>query len=278
MHVIETYRIAHDYDRALSESAKFVDEFPESRSLALLRATVLAETGDIAAGVKLLEKQLRGNAGDREIYLRLSEVYQKGKKFDQALEAIAKAQELASSESDRLNVLFAHGSVLERAKRFEEAEKKFRELLQADPDNSSALNYLGYMLADMDVRLDEAHDMIQRALDMEPENGAYLDSLGWLYYRQDKLELAERYLQRSLKQFGGDPTVLSHLGDVYHKQGKLEKAVDYWKRSLDEWEKNAPADKDRTEMEEIRKKLSESKLPLSSQAQQAEKKANEKKR
>jgi len=48
-----------------------------------------------------------------------------------------------------------------------------------DPDNAGALNYLGYMLADRNVRLDEAQKLVSKAVELEPQNGAYLDSLGW---------------------------------------------------------------------------------------------------
>ena len=49
-----------------------------------------------------------------------------------------------------------------------------------DPENASALNYLGYMLADQNVRLQEAQDLVQKAVEQEPSNGAFLDSLGWV--------------------------------------------------------------------------------------------------
>ncbi|MEZ5361322.1 MAG: tetratricopeptide repeat protein [Bryobacterales bacterium] len=150
---------------------------------------------------------------------------------------------------------FAYASILERAKRFDEAEAKFRSLLDRDPENAGALNYLGYMLADRNVKLDEAHDMVQKALDLEPENGAYLDSLGWVYYRQDKLRLAERYLTRSLEQYGRDPVVHTHLGDVYFKMGDNEQARKHWEKSLEEWRKSAVADQDRTEMAKLEQKL-----------------------
>ncbi len=79
------------------------------------------------------------------------------------------------------------------------------------------MNYLGYMLADRDVRLDEAQKLISRALELEPDNGAYLDSLGWVYYRLNRLDDAEHVLVRALSKAGvsDDPTVHDHLGDVH---------------------------------------------------------------
>lgn len=252
---IDTLRSGRRYNDALEASKKAVDEYPDSRQLRIQRATLLAEAGNASEGAKILDELLDGSPADMEIYLTLAQVYEKGKLFDKGLEAIEKASESADNERKEQAVLFAHASLLERAKRHEESEAKFRELLQKDPDNSSALNYLGYMLADLNVKLDEAHDMIQRALDLEPDNGAYLDSLGWVYYRQDKLQLAERYLKRSLEQYGADPVVHTHIGDVYFKLGDKEQAQKHWERSLEEWRKNAVADRDAEEIEALKQKL-----------------------
>ena len=262
-HLIEVARAARRYDQAKSLAASASEEFPDSAPLAQLRASVLAETGDFEQGAKILQALLVGDAADWEIYLALAKVYEKGKRFDQAVEAVGKARELSTSEREKRATLFTHGSVLERAKRFDEAREKFEALLEVDPDNASVLNYLGYMLADRNVQLDYAHELIQKALDLDPNNGAYLDSLGWLYYRQEKFELAERYLVRSLEQYKHDPIVLSHLGDVYHKLGGREKAKHHWERSLQEWQRSPKADQDPSEISSLEKKLGQLKLTSS---------------
>jgi Tfp pilus assembly protein PilF len=148
-------------------------------------------------------------------------------------------------------------SFYDRFKTFDESETVFRQLLELYADNPGALNYLGYILADQGIKLDEAHDMIQRALDLEPENGAYLDSLGWVYYRQEKFDLAERQLLRSLERYGRDPVVLTHLGDVYQKLGDVQKAAEHWRQSLEEWRRTPKADQDAAEIERLEEKLTE---------------------
>src|SRR6185436_9545992 len=102
--------------------------------------------------------------------------------------------------------------------------------------NPGALNYLGYMLADRNVRLEEAHQMIKKALELDPENGAYLDSLGWVYFRQGNLMEAESILIRAIQKMGKDPTVHDHLADVYFKQGKIKEAVAQWQNSIKEFQ------------------------------------------
>lgn len=257
--IVETYRQARDSQEALSESKRALEEYPDDLNLAVQRANVLSENGQIDDAAKLLSGFLEDDTEDRlvrqQLLLSLAQVHEKGKQYDDAVTALETAESLAKTDSERIGILFAGGSVLERAKRFDASEEKFRALLALDPENAGALNYLGYMLADRGERLDEAHDMIQRALDLEPDNGAYLDSLGWVYFRQGKFELAERYLVRSLEQFGKDPVVHSHLADVYFALDRIDDAKKHWERSLAEYEASPAADRDQAEMKRIRGQL-----------------------
>jgi len=271
-HRIDGHRYAKDHEKARELAKEARKEFPDDRSLAMLHSTVLAESGETEKGAKILKSLLDGSRRDHRVYLSLVQIYEKGKRYDEAVKIADKALANSKSERQKLTALFSYASVLERAKRFEESEEKFRELLVLDPTNASALNYLGYMLADRNERLDDAHDYVQKALDLDPENGAYLDSLGWVYYRQEKLELAERYLRRSLELYKHDPTVLSHLGDVYLKLGKPSEAKAHWERSLQEWQKGPRSDRDPVEIAKLRKKLSDLQVELSSNSSDKKKK------
>ena len=149
-----------------------------------------------------LKKGFDGNKDhDRETWLGLAQVYENTRNFPEMAKALDQAEKLAATKDEKVNVMFMRGVMLERQKQEQEAEAEFQRLLQLDPDNAAALNYLGYMLADQNVRLTEAQQLIQRALDQEPNNGAYLDSIGWVYYRMNRLDDAEKQLQRSLRSF-----------------------------------------------------------------------------
>lgn len=260
--VIETWLAAREYNKAEREARRAVAEFKDDPLLVNVLANVLAERGKTKDAVKAAEKLTARDPDNIDAWLTLAGVYQKGRMFQKAEEALDRAGELAASEAERLGVLFAYGALHERAKDYDRAEARFRELIAIDPDNAGALNYLGYMFADRSVHLDEAHDLIQRALDQEPNNGAYLDSLGWVYYRQDKLDLAAKFLERSLKQYDDDPVVLSHLGDVYFKQGRVDEAKQHWQRGLEAWSRSTPADRDQDEIASLRRKLADLKVSM----------------
>ena len=255
--VIETWRLARDYARAEREASAASDRYPEDVVLASMLAGILADSGKTKQAVKAAERMAAAGADALEVALATARIYEKSRQFEKAKQHIDRASELVQSNEARIGVLFAYGSMHERAKEYDKAEARFRELLELAPDNSGALNYLGYMFADRGMHLDEAHDLIQRALELDPDNGAYLDSLGWVYYRQNKLDLALQYLERSLEQYRDDPVVHSHLGDVYFKLGRSADAKRHWNRGLEEWQRSAPAERDLSEVEMLRRKLAE---------------------
>jgi tetratricopeptide (TPR) repeat protein len=127
------------------------------------------------------------------------------------------------------------------------AVRAVRDVLAREPDNSSALNTLGYLFADHGRDLAEAEELVRRALLQEPDNGAYLDSRGWVYYRLGRLAEARRDLERAVELTDGDPVVSEHLGDVYKDLNLIDLAREQYTRSLRQGRGNA----------RIRAKLSE---------------------
>jgi Flp pilus assembly protein TadD len=116
--------------------------------------------------------------------------------------------------------------------KYAEAEVEFRAALQLDPNNHSAMNSLGYYLAEQNKNLEEALKLVQRSLEGSPNNGYYLDSLGWVYFKLGILEEAERCLKLSIDANIPSAVPLEHLGDVYHKQGKSDLAKEVWQKAL----------------------------------------------
>ena len=76
------------------------------------------------------------------------------------------------------------------------------------------------------------HRSLTKAVTQEPKNGAYIDSLGWVYFRQGKLDLAEKYLLDATKLLPRDATVHEHLGDVLAKRGDVGRALEVYRAAL----------------------------------------------
>jgi tetratricopeptide (TPR) repeat protein len=263
--IADTYRIAKNYNKALEEANAAAKKYPDDRVLRAVRASILAETGKTNEAAAELKTLLDGK-NDRETYVTLAQIYEKGKDYVQMEKAIDEAAKLSESNDDKESIAFMRGAMYEKMKKYDAAETEFRKVLEINPKNASALNYLGYMLADRNVRVPEAVQMIRKALEMEPNNGAYLDSLGWAYFRTGELDQAEDYLRRAIERFSKDPTVHDHLGDVYFRQGRTREAISQWERSLQEWNHASPSESDPTEIAKVQKKLEGAKVRLAKES------------
>lgn len=259
--VVESYRQGKDFVKAEAEIESALKKYPDDRVLKSLKGSLLAETGKSQQAADWLKKMLDGRA-DREVYLSIAQVWEKGKNYEEMGKALDEAEKLSLSSEEKEGVYFLRGAMLEKQKKFEAAEAEFQKILKLDPKNAGALNYLGYMLADKNIRVAEALQMIQMAVDQDPQNSAYLDSLGWAYFRLNKLDEAEKYLRQSLERLSKDPTVHDHLADVLLQQGKVKEAVMQWETSLKEWASTAASEKDPAEIAKVQKKLDAAKVKL----------------
>ncbi|MFY9643883.1 MAG: tetratricopeptide repeat protein [Terriglobales bacterium] len=259
--IIDTWREAKEWQKALDTAKEAVKKLP-SPQLKMVLASQEADMGNPDQALKDVHAMLKGDADDREIYIRLAEMHTRLRQFTEAEQALDKAEQLATKPEDKRDIWFLRGATFERAKQFSQAEEQFKKVLAGDPENASALNYLGYMLADQNVKLEEALGYIKRAVDLDPTNGAYLDSLGWAYFRLGKYELAEDNLLKASQKINTDPTVHDHLGDLYQKTGRLKLAATNWDRALAEWNRTIAADVDPADQARVQKKLDSAKMKL----------------
>ncbi|MEH6587714.1 MAG: tetratricopeptide repeat protein [Halioglobus sp.] len=110
-------------------------------------------------------------------------------------------------------------------------EADLRAILSRDPNNATALNALGYTLADQTDRVDEAYALISRALALDPEEPAILDSMGWVLFRKGEMEQSISYLTQAYAAFP-DAEVAAHLGEVLWANGDTDKARQIWQGAL----------------------------------------------
>jgi tetratricopeptide (TPR) repeat protein len=264
--IIDTYREAKQWPQATAAAKEAVQKLPNDRDLRMVLDAQLADTGDADKSLADVRSMLNGGPEDREVYLRLGIMYTRVKRWKEAEEALAKAEQKSTKTEDKAAVWFLLGDTYQRQKLFDQAEAEFKKVLDTvspnDPQSAATLNYLGYMNADRGVKLDESLSQIKQALTFEPNNGAYLDSLGWAYFKLGKYDLAEESLTKAAVHMGADPTVQEHLGDLYQKTGRLKLAAAHWERAVQEWNKTVPAEQDSEAFAKVQQKLDAAKVRL----------------
>ena len=257
MLIMDTYRAAKDLAKALQTGKDAVAKYPSDPTIRSSHALLLGENGQTDEAVKILRTQLKKSEADRETYLNIAQVYERGRRYKEAEEAALAAEVLPGQPREKEMVWFLLGAIYERQKFFDRAEAEFKKALAVNPRNAPVLNYYGYMLGDLGMRLDEAEALVHRALKEDPYSGAYLDSLGWIYFKENKLTDAEATLRKAVGRESHDATIRSHLGDVYAKTGRTDLAAAEWEKSLNEWRRSLPADIENDKVTELEKKLSQ---------------------
>jgi len=264
--IIDTYRDAKQWPQATAAAKEAVQKLPDDRDLRMVLDAQLADTGEVDHALSDVRSMLKGGPEDREIYVRLAIIYTRAKRWKEAEDALAKAEQLAAKNDDKAYVWFLRGDLYQRQKMFDQAEVEFKKVLASvspsDPQSAATLNYLGYMNADRGVKLDESLNFIKQALTFEPNNGAYLDSLGWAYFKLGKYDLAEENLTKASIHMGSDATVQEHLGDLYQKTGRLKLAAAHWERAVQEWNRTVPAEQDSEAFAKVQQKLESAKVKL----------------
>ena len=263
--MIDTYREVKDWPQATAVAKEAADRFPTDKNVQLMYASLLADNGQTDAALAKVKSMLKGTPEDRDVYVGLAQIQGRLRHYKEAQDALDLAEKASTTDDDRQNVTFIRGSLFEREKKYDLAEQSFRKVLAGDPQNAMALNYLGYMLADHNTRLDEALTLIKKAVDLDPQNGAYLDSLGWAYFKLGNYDLAEENLRKASDRVGNDGTIQDHLGDLYQKTGRLKQAVMHWERALAEWNRTVSAEVEPADISKTQKKLESARVKLAQQ-------------
>lgn len=215
--------------QAINEAEKWLAERPDDLHARLVVARTHEVGGDLPGAIKHLQRAMVIAPDSIAPPVLLARAYDKAGKHAEAEPILEKAHEKFPAVTA---IAFDLALCREKLGDIAGAESAVRDVLAREPDNPTALNFLGYLYADHNRNVGEAVGLIQRALAQQPDNGAFLDSLGWAYYRLGRLTEARKELERAVALSDGDPVIHEHLGDVYKDMQLKDLAREQYKKSL----------------------------------------------
>ncbi len=224
------YEGKEELDEALAEFGKISRKSPQFYEAVSHRALILKELGDTDAAITLLTNEITSNPRNLELYLNLSSLYESIDRPQAALDTLLEHEDYFQKEQ---RFHFRVGILFDKLGKRSESIKRMKHVLQLDPKDAQALNYLGYTYAEMGIHLEEALDLVKRAVAIRPRDAFMLDSLGWAYYKLKRYDEASEALEEALELVNDDPTVIEHLGDVYAARHLIRKAIKQYKRALE---------------------------------------------
>ncbi|MBQ9537319.1 MAG: tetratricopeptide repeat protein [Desulfovibrionaceae bacterium] len=242
--------ISWEHLRNLDVALSYIDKMPasyqQSSNTILLRVHLLAKADrkDEALAVVRQGKKIFSDETkfwDLEARILMAQ--------DKLTEAINVLREATAKWPDDMNMLLLMGNILDEAGDKKAALKLMEQIIDREPNNFQALNYVGYSLADANRDLDRAITLLERAIKLAPDRPYIIDSLAWAYYRSGRKTDALREIRRAVKLPSSiDPTIWEHYGDIAKSLSLTQEAREAYAKALELKPDNA---------EVLRKKISQ---------------------
>lgn len=229
-------------------------------ALAQVEHEELGKSGELGARfIKLVDAKLKEIP---ELKVELSVLkagYFEALEKDQ--EAVA-ALEVAKAEKNfGTQHLYYLAGLLEKVKRYDASTAIIMAMLDKDPKNAHAWNFIGYSMLERGNSPEEALPYIQKALQIAPEDGYIRDSLGWYYFKTGKLKEALKELSFAFKKIPDDVVIAKHLAIIHRDMKNFKQAREYLGHAL----KSARLASERKEIASVLENLD--RLPASVETQ-----------
>jgi tetratricopeptide (TPR) repeat protein len=218
-------------------------------------AQALARKGNLVEALKEADAAIAAAPDPSRLFCRQVRVriLMQDRTYEQAAaEGLDLLKEFTNPEDVR-DIRHTLSVVYSAAGEHAKAEEQLQALLDADPNDATANNDLGYQWADQGKNLEQAEKLIRKAIELDRkqrltgtvldteadrDNAAYIDSLGWVLFRRGRHEEARKELEKAVALPDGadDPVVWDHLADVCACQGDKAKAKAAWARAVELYE------------------------------------------
>jgi Flp pilus assembly protein TadD len=194
--------------------------FADARRIA---AETAIYAGDAKAALELVEPARQAKPDDLDLALTAATALADLHRTDDALGAIT------SVKADEAVLALAKARLADHRRDPVGALALLEPIIRAHPDNVTALNLAGYLLADRSERLDDAERYLRHARELAAGDPAVLDSWGWLRLRRGDSRGAIRALDQASRYAPGEPEILLHLATAVaadHAPAKAAEILD----------------------------------------------------
>lgn len=184
--------------------------------------------------------------------------YEGTSQYKKAMEAMMVIQDEKNFSTQHKYYL---ANLYEKEKKFKESESLIMGIIEKEPKNAHAWNFLGYSMLVRGEEIDRAFEYIQTALKISPDDGYIRDSLGWYYFKKGDIKKAQKELEFALSKVPDDVEILKHLAILHAELKDFRKAKSYLETAL----KHVRLPNDRQEILASLEKLETDRIPASGQ-------------
>jgi tetratricopeptide (TPR) repeat protein len=236
----QLYTVKHEPQKAEEQFKTAQAIEPDSEDVVLNLARLYAESGDIEHAAKIVEAVPESDRTSK-MEFALGAAYDQMKRNKDAIAAYQRALDIEPGDVRSMGAL---AQALLNDDQLDAAMKQYRDLAEADPDDSSTLIHIGEIQR-RQGKYEDALATIRKALKKEPDNleagyneGLLLDVLG----RYDESAQVYEHMVELTSHANGAYTAeeknnrgifLERLGAIYHEQNKTDQAIVTYQKMID---------------------------------------------
>ena len=207
--------------------------------------------------VSFIDGRLKENIESAlELKMLLTSFYEDTFQYKEAIETL-------SSVKTHKNFTESHSyylaAIMEKNGDYQEARTIVQNIIDKDPNNAHALNFLGYSYLERNEKMDQAYEYISKAVSLKPDDGYIRDSLAWYFYQTGKYHDALVHAKKAVELVKNDPTITKHLGMIYQRLRFYDKAKIYLTEAL----KHSKVEAEREDVLKILRDIEETRAPAS---------------
>lgn len=187
------------------------------------------EAGQVDSAIEAYKEAIKVNPGGLLGYVRLSEVYARVNKLQEAEECIRRV--LSSKSTDPV-ILTTFANILLKAQKYDKAISAFEEAISVAP--SEIIPRIGLAEAAKAIRdYDKAERIYREAISLFPPSLAAQTGLAELLLAQGKFAEAERIFRDVVKQFPENVVAIEGLANTLKLLGRLGEAERFYRAAIE---------------------------------------------
>lgn len=198
--------------------------------LAMRRAELLADSGDLAGAATLAEAAAAGDA-PRGLLVRLADIARRSEDPKAAVQAYERLDASLGADDDmlRATLLIARAELHLKAGEWDAAAPLMERAVALRPNDAAVLNFAGYSALERRKDVPQSLARIEAAWAQDPQNASITDSLGWAYFLTGRTGEAVELLEKAQRGEPANAVIVEHLGDAYWQAGRRFEARYKWR-------------------------------------------------
>lgn len=217
-----------NFDAALGYYNRIASDYAKYEQVVGAVAHFYREKKRYVDGENYLLEAMRKRPDAVAFYPLLAALHEDQGKLENAKVALERGERAFPQDE---SILYYLGFLYDRLGDHGKAVATMERLLETNPGNANALNFVGYTLLERGGDRARAATLLKAAYALKPQDPFVLDSYGWLLYRQGQGREAMKTLERAHAMRPDEGVIAEHLADIYLSLDLRQKAVATYERA-----------------------------------------------